>query len=187
MESISFADLPRTAAVLCRNNAPLINLALRMMRANLAPRLLCRDVLDETIKALESITRKTMPINEALLAVDDWAEEKMRTWKSTSIVEDKADCMRIFLNEATNAGDAVARVRGTSSCCQSGNTTLSTIHKAKGDEYDHVIIIDKHLIRIGEGQEDNLLYVGQTRARETLRYCLSGSIDDGAETRTERG
>ena len=185
MQSIAFVDLPHTAAVLCRNNAPLINLALRMMRAGLAPRLLCRDVLDETIKALESITRKGMPINEALLAVDDWAEEKMRTWKSTSIVEDKADCMRIFLHEATNAGDAIARIRALRAS-PDGNTTLSTIHKAKGDEYDHVIIIDKHLLGEG-GQEDNLLYVGQTRARETLRYCLSGDVDAGVETQTKGG
>jgi len=180
MDSIAFSDLPRTAAILCRNNAPLINLALRMMRAGLAPRLLCRDVLDETIKSLEFITRKAMPRAEALEAVDDWMEEKLRTWKNGGVIRDKADCMRIFLYEAENAGAAIARIRALRAAPE-GNVTLSTIHKSKGNEYEHVIIIDKHLIGEG-GQEDNLLYVAQTRARETLRYCLSGQVDAGVET-----
>ena len=65
-----------------------------------------------------------------------------------------------------------------------GNVTLSTVHKSKGAEYEHVIIIDPHLIRVGseEKQEDNLLYVAQTRAKETLRYCRSEKVDEHLPT-----
>lgn len=181
-ETIAFEDIGARTAILCRNNAPLLNLALRMMKGGLAPRLLGRDVLDETIKSLESITKKHMPVAEALDSVEHWAEEKKRVWKSALLVEDKAECMRIFLRDAKNAGEAIARIRALQHSPE-GTITLSTIHKAKGAEYQDVIIVDRHLLGVGlDDQEDNLLYVAQTRARDTLRYVTSAMVQRDVET-----
>ncbi|MCL5460465.1 ATP-binding domain-containing protein, partial [Loigolactobacillus coryniformis] len=51
----------------------------------------------------------------------------------------------------------------------SGPIQLMTGHKSKGLEFDNVFILDKQLLR-EEGQDKNLLYVMQTRAKETLTY-----------------
>ena len=94
MESIAFADIPRTTGILCRNNAPLINLTLRMIHACYAPKFLGRDILDELIRTLDKITNAQMTIAEGLDSIDLWEEEKKRTWKSAGVVGDKAECMR---------------------------------------------------------------------------------------------
>ena len=63
-----------------------------------------------------------------------------------------------------------------------GGVTLSTIHAAKGGEWDHVLLIGvtDGLLPIYHAkdeqarlQERNLLYVGVTRARKTLRMYHS--------------
>lgn len=65
---------------------------------------------------------------------------------------------------------------------QVGGVTLSTIHAAKGGEWDHVLLIGvtDGLLPIYHAkdeqarlQERNLLYVGVTRARKTLRMYHS--------------
>ena len=175
-DAIIFENIGTDTAILCRNNSPLLSLALRMIKDGLAPKLLGRDVLEETIKSLENITKRNMSSEDALDQIEHWAEEKKRTWKSASLVEDKAECMRIFLRDVRTAGEALARIRALQNSPQ-GSVTLSTVHKSKGAEYDDVIIIDRSLIHIGEEQqEDNLLYVAQTRARDTLRYTRGKGI-----------
>ena len=174
-------DIPPGTAILCRNNAPLLRLTLRMLHAGMVPNYLGRDVLDELIRTLEKITNKGDTKAQALDSIDLWEEEKKRTWKSGSIVEDKAECMRLFFRDSNNAGEAIARIRALQAS-NGDDVVLSTIHKSKGAEYDHVIIIDKHLIARGSTQEDNLLYVAQTRARKTLSYCLETNIGDRKAT-----
>jgi superfamily I DNA/RNA helicase len=60
---------------------------------------------------------------------------------------------------------------------------LSTIHKAKGREWDRVGFLDAHLIPAKWArqdweleQEDNLAYVGVTRAKQELVYLDSEMI-----------
>ena len=53
-----------------------------------------------------------------------------------------------------------------------GNIMLSTIHKAKGLEFDTVAILDVDLIK-SNGQDPNVKYVAETRARHTLNYITS--------------
>jgi ATP-dependent exoDNAse (exonuclease V) beta subunit len=51
-----------------------------------------------------------------------------------------------------------------------------TGHKAKGLEFDVVYHLDRHLIRLGEEQEDNLRYVIDTRAKDELYYITSAGV-----------
>ena len=182
---INMKDITPGTAILCRNNAPLLRLTLRMLHAGMVPNYLGRDVLDELIRTLEKITNKGDTKAQALDSIDLWEEEKKRTWKSGNIVEDKAECMRLFFRDSSNAGEAIARIRALQAS-NGDDVVLSTIHKSKGAEYDHVIIIDRHLIARGTVQEDNLLYVAQTRARDTLQYCHETNIGDRKATATAK-
>lgn len=66
-----------------------------------------------------------------------------------------------------------------------GGICLSTIHKAKGLEWDTVYFLDRDLIpskyAIQEWQltqEDNLMYVGITRAHESLYFVHSRDVGE---------
>ena len=60
---------------------------------------------------------------------------------------------------------------------------LSTIHRAKGREWPQVLFLDSHLIGKHAKkdqeilQENNLAYVGVTRAQEELIYAMSENIE----------
>lgn len=188
MRSINFEDIGRRTAILCRNNAPLVSLTLRLIYVGYTPKFLGRDILDELVKTLDKITSSNMTAAEGIECIGEWEEEKKRTWKSGSVVADKAECMRLFLRHSKTVGEGLMRVRQMQDAPE-GNMVLSTIHKSKGAEYDDVIIIDPHLIHVGtkEKQEDNLLYVAQTRARNTLRYCKSERVDAHLPTEVKDG
>jgi ATP-dependent DNA helicase RecQ len=53
-----------------------------------------------------------------------------------------------------------------------GKLVLTTVHGAKGREFDHVVILDSGDWQPGD-EERRLYYVGMTRAKETLTLCES--------------
>ncbi|MBV2234422.1 MAG: RecQ family ATP-dependent DNA helicase [Sterolibacterium sp.] len=52
-----------------------------------------------------------------------------------------------------------------------GPMTLMTAHRAKGLEFDHVLILDGGSWADGKDEERRLFYVAMTRARKTLTLC----------------
>ena len=56
--------------------------------------------------------------------------------------------------------------------CRQGGLLLTTAHRAKGLEFDHVVVLDGAWDRIGRGEDRDsprrLYYVAMTRARQTL-------------------
>ena len=171
-ERLDLHNIPDGTAFLCRNNAPLLRTALFMLKQGYAPNLLGNDILQSTIKDMRKLFRPSMNESEKLQAVDSWEEAKAKVWKNQSVVQDRADCMRLFL-----PGNAIQKAQELMNA-PGGRTILSTIHKAKGAEYQHTVLLDRHLIKTGEMQEDNVLYVGQTRSRDTLTYVKSARVFD---------
>ena len=57
--------------------------------------------------------------------------------------------------------------------------TLSTVHSAKGTEYDHVLLIGPWPLRperARQEEERRTFYVGMTRARQTLAVFDRGDV-----------
>ena len=52
-----------------------------------------------------------------------------------------------------------------------GPMVLMTAHRAKGMEFDHVLLLDGGAWMQGSDEERRLFYVGMTRARKTLTIC----------------
>lgn len=164
--------LPGSTAILCRNNAPLFSLALKLLREGLHVEVGGADLVKTLIKVLTKLGDKKMHQQDLLLRITEWEEsEKEKTRKhGHDAISDRAECMRIFARAGDNLGDALAFAHHIMNSM--GPLKLLTGHRAKGLEFDNVYILDRHLIS-KEDQDPNLLYVMQTRTRDTLTYIRS--------------
>jgi superfamily I DNA/RNA helicase len=162
-------DLPADIVMLCRNNAPLFNMAIRLIKNGRFPELVGNDIGKRLIKVLENLGPEALTCEEAFVLVDEWEAAKKAKSRSPDSIADQAECLRVFLEHGKTLGESVAYAKHILSV--SGNIKLMTIHKSKGLEWPNVAIIDRHLIRVDKHtQERNLLYVAQTRAKSHLVY-----------------
>ena len=173
LETWDFSKLRPGDAIICRNNAPLFSLALSMLRAGLRPELLGGEALKSLSTAMRKLGPKGMPQAEALEALRLWEEEKAKKYKSKDRARDMAACLRVFIDQSETLDGACALFERV--ITQSGSIYLMTGHKSKGLEYDRVFFLDRHLLR-KEGQDANLRYVIETRAKEDLFYVKSEGL-----------
>lgn len=163
-------QLPDTAVILCRNNAPLFGAAIRLLKNGRYPELVGNDIGKSLIKILKKFGDESMSQATVLAAIETWKQEKLRKSRSPAKVEDQAECLRIFARQGKNLGESLAYASDI--LARSGPVKLMTGHKSKGLEWPDVFILDEHLIG-DEPQEKNLRYVMITRAKETLTYITS--------------
>ena len=149
------------SAIICRNNAPLFSLALRLLGDGRAVTVGGSDVGYRIIGIMRKLGPLELTREQLLLVIEEWRNEKLA--KQSTTANDLADCMGVFAKRGENLGQAVAYAQDL--FAQSGQLTLLTGHKAKGLEWPVVYHLDPFLIRDDE-QDLNLRYVIQTRALE---------------------
>lgn len=172
------------AAILCRNNAPLLSLAFRLIRQGIGPVMLGRDIG----RGLQVLARKICGEDSGLDLlhgeIEEWeigqtssAQNQDRSELIAS-VQDRAQCLLAVLDSAQPRGraDLISALENLFSR-ESGSVTLATGHRAKGLEWDLVLHLDpwrvpsKWARREGGAaleQEWNLKYVIETRTRNVL-------------------
>ena len=179
------AKLTKTDVVLCRNNAPLVDLAYWCLSKGIACQILGRDIG----KGLQGLVdkMKATDIEGLITALGIYRTrevkrllEKDQHGKAQS-VDDRVQCLYTLIDNLdepsrTPQGLATAldRLFGDDT---SGKLTLSTVHKAKGREWPQVAILRPDLMPAHwatqeweQEQEENLMYVAWTRAREALYF-----------------
>lgn len=187
----------RNHLVICRRNAPLLSIAFQLLKADM-PVLVRGKNIGEGLKALVNKMSKygSASVNEMLSNLDEWKEkeaEKMRKWRNVDDalqgLEDRVDCIRYLSSELHRSSEVVARIeRLFSDETANGKVILSSIHRSKGLEADHVHMIDPGLMPRGRnpadfGQDVNLLYVGLTRHKKTLAL-IDRSVERKMDTET---
>lgn len=175
----SVNDLPEHAAIICRNNAPLFSMAIRLLRNGRTSEIGNADVGKQILKILQKLGDKKLPQAEVLEAIARWKEKEKAKVKKRAFgkVEDQAECLRIFAEQGATLGDAIAYA--THLLNSQGPLKLMTGHKSKGLEFDHVFFLDEQLVGDSE-QDPNLRYVIQTRSKETLTYVESALFVNNA-------
>jgi hypothetical protein len=184
-------DIPQigTVAVLCRNNAPLLGLAFKLLAQRIGVVMLGRDLG----KGLVGLCRKIEPVGSTSAAtfaakLDAWAEKEISLAEANGLdanvesIWDRAGCIRTVIGscDPRTVDDICAQLEALFAR-ETGLVTLSSIHKAKGREWDCVIHLDpwrlpsrqaKDAALLGNlrpmQQERNLLYVCETRTRNWL-------------------
>lgn len=183
------AAQPAPLAILCRNNAPLLSIAFKLIKNRIGCVMLGRDIG----KGLIGLSKKLMPNDDTnreacFRAIEKWQDDEISlaiaNGKDEKIngIRDKAECLFAVLN--SNGIATAGELRSTLESLfarSAGLVTLSTIHRAKGLEWPTVIHLDpwrlpsKFAVAAATfgrtaplEQEKNLLYVCETRAKQML-------------------
>lgn len=171
LNNLHIRDIPDGAAIICRNNAPLFKLALRLLSARRSVSVAGSDIGPKIIATMKKLGDGDMDQESLLLRIEDWRAEKVS--KNSTTAADTAECMRVF----ASFGKTLAQAIGTAEHMfkQHGAIRLLTGHKSKGLEWDTVYHLDPWLIGDDE-QEQNLRYVITTRSLNRLFEVNSAQI-----------
>lgn len=175
-------DYAKEDVILCRLNAPLVEHAFKLIAKDIPCRVLGRDIGKGLISLVKKMHAATVLELESKLAAHLESERSRllregKSWKVNSL-QDRVDTIRVFTRQMRSQSvDALlARILNLFDDDANPNKiVLSTIHKAKGKEWNRVFILKYGLIGKWSkpgvpDQEGNLKYVAKTRAMNELIY-----------------
>jgi superfamily I DNA/RNA helicase len=169
-------SVPDHAFILCRNNAPLFSLALKLIRARRSVKLVGMEIGPGLVRVLKKLGPLNMTNAVMLTSIDAWEQAQLSKARSAEVVAERAECLRVLCEGKPHLE---AAIRDTESLFASnGPIQLMSIHKAKGLEAETVFFLDawripsKYAIEGTEEyqQELNCHYVACTRFKETLYF-----------------
>lgn len=171
-------DLQPGDAIVCRNNAPLFSLAIKLIERDQLPRIAGRDIGAPLVKIMKKLGKAQMLSPAALDALEDWKKKELRRARdgAAGAIRDKAQVIRIMLSRTKTLGDAIAYLEHLLN--RDGRIDLMTGHKSKGLEFDRVWFLDQHLCNIDYEQDANIKYVVETRAKSELHYISTKGLMD---------
>jgi hypothetical protein len=188
LESLREAHGAQSVGMLCRNNSPLFSSAFRLIRQGIGCTMLGRDIG----KSLASLVKKIIPsddvnVTECIELITKWMDHEVAMARANEndlkadAAHDKGHSLLAVIDSAQNVfnrGGLLARLDEVFNASY-GLVTLSTIHRAKGLEWDLVVLLDPWRIpskrSLGDAealqQEMNLKYVAETRAKLVLVHA----------------
>jgi DNA helicase-2/ATP-dependent DNA helicase PcrA len=166
-------------AILCRNTAPLVSLAYTLIKAGTA----CHVEGKSIGEGLKKLIGRWKTNNIAVFrdAVTNWREKRV-----SKLMKEGKEAMADKVNDQVDTVLAIAdgcadveTLRSKIDTLFQDDTptlTLSTVHKAKGREWDRVFVLGANLYMPSKyarqdwqlQQEDNLVYVAYTRSKAEL-------------------
>lgn len=188
VEDIDLLDIPST--VICRNNAPLITLALSLLVAGRTVEVAGQNIGKGLISLTKRITKKNLKSAEFLDRLDRWKEREIIKFpRRKARITDKFLAIRALARHHKDLEGVQKHLlklypNPSARDYKPAEMHLSTIHRSKGKEWPRVMFLDPQLLPSKYAkqpfellQEDNLAYVGITRAQEELMYCKSTDIN----------
>lgn len=175
-------------AVLCRQTAPLVELAYTLIGRGIGCAILGREIGDGLVALIEKMKARGLESLEKKLEAFAAREIAKFTAKGeegkAEAVADRVACihaiMRNLAETERTIPSLIARIKAMFSDTN-GVLTLCTVHKAKGKEWGRVAILRPELMPSKWArqdwqmtQEENLMYVAYTRARSHLIFIQPG-------------
>ena len=180
--SQSFPDLQRSA-ILCRKNAPLISLAFQLLSKRIPCRIEGRDVGQELIRLCKKHSSpgdSKQKLSQSLQLHLNQQAQKLSPYK-LDLLSDKITAINSilqlpFITSVNQLYQEIEQVFSDYDPTKPPRLTLSSVHKSKGLEWPTVYLFGRNLWMPSqyatqpwmEEQEQNLIYVAITRAKETL-------------------
>ncbi len=195
---VPLEDIKDGDMVLCRNNAPLMQVYVDFIKKGKKCFIRGKDIglnLKNMVKrtGIEVLNKSLQEDGVFVRLYDtlfDMINEVVSKYNVTyydavesAAVANRLDMIKaleILSDDINTATELIEKINNIFSDRKSGGISLSTIHKAKGLEADNVYIACKHLMPSSRAKKDweirqeyNLMYVAYTRAKNIL-----GFIDD---------
>lgn len=181
------AGLGAGDAVLCRNTAPLVELAYGLIRRRVACRVEGREIGAGLVNLVRRWKVKTTDglrtRLDAYLARELAKAAAKGDEAKADAVRDKVESLKFIVAECerekkTSVEDVVAFIEGLFGDRVEGCVVLATYHRSKGREWRRVYLLEhaarcpsKHAKKPAQrAQEENLAYVAYTRAMEELHF-----------------
>lgn len=169
--------------ILCRNNAPLVSMAFKLIAQGVACTVLGREIgsgLVALVKKLKPSDLRDLTSKLDSYLSKEWAKSDGDDAAAQNVA-DKVATLRIFIEAARAVGGTIEqlcmRIQAMFQTDEpTGLLTLSSVHKAKGLEWDRVFILNRELIGMRAKTtaqmqaEKNVAYVAITRAKVELYY-----------------
>lgn len=171
--------------VLCRTNAPLVSACYQLWTAGRPAKIQGRDI-GQGLAAFVS-ARRASSVRDLLAKIDAHQSEEVARMSrrpnppadAIRGLIDKCDCVRALCDGLDAVHEVLARIGAMfSDKADAIAVVLSSIHRSKGLEANHVLIVRPDLIPgpwaskpEDRRQELNLAYVAVTRAKQRLTVC----------------
>jgi len=189
-ESFWDEELTHEDVILCRNTAPLIDMAYALIKRGQPCKVEGRDI-GESLLTLIRRWKTVKTIDQLVDRVETFkADQVARLLKkereaAAQAIEDRCDTILVLCERMSEEGkkkltDLVSFIEGLFQTSKVGDDqkllTLSTIHKSKGREWPKVYLLGRDKFQPSPyakqdwevQQEINLMYVAVTRAQETF-------------------
>jgi DNA helicase II / ATP-dependent DNA helicase PcrA len=198
-EKLLAENLRPSDAILCRNTAPLVDLALKLIRAGIGCKVEGRDIGQnlwklaerwKRVKTVEILSERLREYRQVQVAI---LKKRGKDMQAEQVADTVDSLLAIIESLPTRATlfDLKKKIEGMFGDSEAGKPqtllTLSTIHKAKGREWPRVFWFGYNVYNPSpyatqeweKEQEDNLMYVAATRAIDTLfKVHLKGKRDE---------
>jgi superfamily I DNA/RNA helicase len=165
--------------VLSRLNAPLVKLAMAMLRDQKRAIIAGRNIGETLIRLVEKLTGYSTTMPSLMDALHGWATQQVEHWtkeEREDRVEQVYDTVDM-LSELASISESVPDLKDRIDFLFTDQTpdnvvTCSTVHRVKGREANRVFVLQRTLYPFGRTrEEENIHYVAITRAKQTLFLC----------------
>ena len=190
VDSCELSDISKLVgpkdAIICRNTKPLVELAYTLLRQQIACKVEGRAIGEGLVK-LAQRWKTVKNVGELYNKLQQWSENEIEKNKRKGndsrcqVIEDQVKTLEVFISECDNTdpiSKLVTNIRDLFGDTEGEQRilTLTTIHKAKGKEWDRVFALGMNTYSPSKWaskdwemeQEDNLCYVQVTRAKQHL-------------------
>lgn len=185
-DSIRLSEFKSGCAILARNNAPIVELALRFVGAGRSVAILGKDVGASLISTIESA--KATSLSDLKLKLDaSFDKKKARAHVKNQetlyqTLEDTQSCFTYLCSKVVSISALVELISKLFVSTATCDIILSTVHRAKGLEWPIVYLLEvltpsknPKLSDVEKQQEKNIKYVAVTRAKDEL-FVISRAI-----------
>jgi superfamily I DNA/RNA helicase len=166
-------------AILSRTNAPLMPICLQLLRAGVPARIEGRDVGKQLLGIVSSLRAKSIP--HFLKQLVAWGNKQRARCKNgkhaesrLSLIDDQVETLSAIAEGLSGIGEINARIKNLfqdSDGFSKPAVVLSSVHKAKGLEWNRVCLLSKTFkVTSGQGEEARIYYVALTRSKNTLVF-----------------
>src|SRR4030095_153581 len=143
-----------TDAIVCRNTAPVITMAYKLIRKQKPCRVLGREIGEGLVALIKKMNAASVDeLEEKLEKYREREGEKLMAKKQeqrAEAVNDKVDTIGIFIENLPEDNRTVAKLSESITNLftdnDQGRLTLCTVHKAKGLEWKRVFILNRELM-----------------------------------------